>query len=168
MHRQKHGPVLQLHEQGVLAFGGFSQWGPGLCERGEEASCESYCPVESLTHTRSVFCACAPRRFCEEAPSLLSSTALKTDPPLLFRLLVCCVFVLLCVLAACFGARHVRSIWTFPLLPLLCAARGHFDLVAMILEAAVMSEGPEKAKKFCIDHMNSKRQTALMVACKHG
>ncbi|KXZ46698.1 hypothetical protein GPECTOR_41g662 [Gonium pectorale] len=31
-----------------------------------------------------------------------------------------------------------------------------------------MTEGPERAKKNCIDHANSKRQTALMVACKHG
>eukprot|EP00955_Chlamydomonas_euryale_P033940 349655-Chlamydomonas_euryale.AAC.8 len=31
-----------------------------------------------------------------------------------------------------------------------------------------MSEGVEKAKAVCIDHCNSKKQTALMVACKHG
>lgn len=31
-----------------------------------------------------------------------------------------------------------------------------------------MSEGPERAKRFCIDHPNAKKQTALMVACKHG
>lgn len=47
-------------------------------------------------------------------------------------------------------------------------ARGHFELVQLILETAVMTEGPERAKKNCIDHANSKRQTALMVACKHG
>ncbi|GIL60399.1 hypothetical protein Vafri_14847 [Volvox africanus] len=53
--------------------------------------------------------------------------------------------------------------------PLLqAAARGHFELVQLILETAVMTEGPERAKKNCIDHANSKRQTALMVACKHG
>ncbi|PNH07652.1 putative E3 ubiquitin-protein ligase [Tetrabaena socialis] len=53
--------------------------------------------------------------------------------------------------------------------PLLQAgARGHFELVQLILETAVMTEGPERAKKNCIDHANSKRQTALMVACKHG
>ncbi|GIL80568.1 hypothetical protein Vretimale_16011 [Volvox reticuliferus] len=53
--------------------------------------------------------------------------------------------------------------------PLLqAAARGHFELVQLILETAVMTEGPERAKKICIDHANSKRQTALMVACKHG
>jgi hypothetical protein len=40
--------------------------------------------------------------------------------------------------------------------------------VQLILEAAVMSSGPEKAKKHCIDHANAKRQTPLMVACKHG
>lgn len=48
------------------------------------------------------------------------------------------------------------------------AARGHFELVQSLLEAAVMCEGPEKAKKGCIDHTNAKRQTPLMVACKHG
>ena len=53
------------------------------------------------------------------------------------------------------------------LCPLL-VARGHFDLVQLILEAAVMSEGPDRAKRFCIDHPNAKRQTALIVACKHG
>ncbi|KAG2500768.1 hypothetical protein HYH03_001530 [Edaphochlamys debaryana] len=53
--------------------------------------------------------------------------------------------------------------------PLLqAAARGHFELVQLVLETAVMTEGPERAKKNCIDHANSKRQTALMVACKHG
>eukprot|EP00198_Chlamydomonas_reinhardtii_P006165 XP_001695501.1 predicted protein [Chlamydomonas reinhardtii] len=53
--------------------------------------------------------------------------------------------------------------------PLLqAAARGHFELVQLILETAVMTEGPERAKRNCIDHANSKRQTALMVACKHG
>ena len=53
------------------------------------------------------------------------------------------------------------------LCPLL-VARGHFDLVQLILETAVMSEGPDRAKRFCIDHTNAKRQTALIVACKHG
>lgn len=48
------------------------------------------------------------------------------------------------------------------------AARGHIELVAAILECAVMSEGPEKAKRACIDHCNAKHQTALVVACKHG
>ena len=48
------------------------------------------------------------------------------------------------------------------------AARGHFELVQLILETAVMTEGPERAKRNCIDHANAKRQTALMVACKHG
>mmetsp|Transcript_8096 Transcript_8096/g.19916 ORF Transcript_8096/g.19916 Transcript_8096/m.19916 type:complete len:1220 (-) Transcript_8096:755-4414(-) len=48
------------------------------------------------------------------------------------------------------------------------AARGHFELVQQLLEAAVISEGPERAKRHCIDHANIKRQTALMVACKHG
>lgn len=48
------------------------------------------------------------------------------------------------------------------------AARGHFELVQLVLETAVMTEGPEKAKKHCVDHANSKRQTALMVSCKHG
>lgn len=53
--------------------------------------------------------------------------------------------------------------------PLLqAAARGHFELLQLILETAVMTEGPEKAKRQCIDHTNSKRQTPLMVACKHG
>lgn len=47
-------------------------------------------------------------------------------------------------------------------------ARGHFELVQMLLEAAVMSEGVERANRHCIDHVNVKRQTALMVACKHG
>lgn len=47
-------------------------------------------------------------------------------------------------------------------------ARGHFELVQLLLESAVMSEGPERAKRHCIDHANAKRQTALMVACKHG
>lgn len=50
----------------------------------------------------------------------------------------------------------------------LRAARGHFELVQMVLEAAVMSEGPERAKRLCIDHTNAKKQSALMVACKHG
>lgn len=58
--------------------------------------------------------------------------------------------------------RHKASLF----LPL--AARGHFELVQLILETAVMTEGPERAKRNCIDHANSKRQTALMVACKHG
>ena len=31
-----------------------------------------------------------------------------------------------------------------------------------------MTDGPEKAKKLCIDYTNGKRQTALIVACKHG
>jgi ankyrin repeat protein len=31
-----------------------------------------------------------------------------------------------------------------------------------------MSEGIERAKKLCIDHTNIKRQSALIVACKHG
>ncbi|KAG1666453.1 hypothetical protein FOA52_015123 [Chlamydomonas sp. UWO 241] len=48
------------------------------------------------------------------------------------------------------------------------AARGHFELLQLVLEAAVMIEGPEKAKRYAIDHANSKKQTALMVACKHG
>lgn len=50
----------------------------------------------------------------------------------------------------------------------MSAARGHFDLVQSIVETAVAYEGPEKAKAHCIDHTNAKRQTALMVACKHG
>ncbi len=50
----------------------------------------------------------------------------------------------------------------------LHAARGHFELVQLILETAVMTEGPERAKRLCIDHANTKRQTPLMVACKHG
>jgi hypothetical protein len=50
----------------------------------------------------------------------------------------------------------------------LCAARGHFELVQLVLETAVMVDGPDKAKRLCIDHSNSKRQTALMAACKHG
>ncbi len=53
-------------------------------------------------------------------------------------------------------------------LPHLASARGHFEVVQLVLEAAVMSDGPEKAKRHCIDHCNAKRQTALMVACKHG
>eukprot|EP00798_Chlamydomonas_sp_ICE-L_P015775 gene15775-21898_t len=48
------------------------------------------------------------------------------------------------------------------------AARGHFELLQLILETAVMVDGPERAKKDCIDHSNQKKQTALMVACKHG
>eukprot|EP00798_Chlamydomonas_sp_ICE-L_P010137 gene10137-8039_t len=48
------------------------------------------------------------------------------------------------------------------------AARGHFELLQLILETAVMSAGPEKAKKACIDRPNLKKQTAIMVACKHG
>ena len=31
-----------------------------------------------------------------------------------------------------------------------------------------MSEGIERAKKLCIDHVNQKQQSALIVACKHG
>ncbi|GAX81490.1 hypothetical protein CEUSTIGMA_g8919.t1 [Chlamydomonas eustigma] len=53
--------------------------------------------------------------------------------------------------------------------PLIQAsARGHFDLVQLILETAVMTDGPEKARRNCIDHTNAKHQTALIVACKHG
>lgn len=53
--------------------------------------------------------------------------------------------------------------------PLLqAAARGHFELLQLILETAVMCEGPDKAKRHCIDHTNSKRQTPLIVSCKHG
>lgn len=48
------------------------------------------------------------------------------------------------------------------------AARGHSELVQMLVEAAVMCDGVEKAKRNCIDHTNNKRQTALIVACKHG
>lgn len=54
------------------------------------------------------------------------------------------------------------------LLPCRLAARGHFELLQLVLETAVMIEGPEKAKRYAIDHANSKKQTALMVACKHG
>lgn len=49
-----------------------------------------------------------------------------------------------------------------------CAGRGHFELVQLILETAVIAEGPDKAKKLCIDSTTIKRQTALMVASKHG
>lgn len=57
-----------------------------------------------------------------------------------------------------------------PTVLLLClsTARGHFELVQMVLEAAVMSEGPERAKRLCVDHVNAKRQSALMAACKMG
>ncbi|MEW5305082.1 MAG: hypothetical protein WDW36_007646 [Sanguina aurantia] len=48
------------------------------------------------------------------------------------------------------------------------SARGHSELVQMLVEAAVMCDGVEKAKRNCIDHTNNKRQTALIVACKHG
>lgn len=48
------------------------------------------------------------------------------------------------------------------------AACGHFELLQLIVETAVMTDGPDKAKRYVIDHANAKRQTALMVACKHG
>lgn len=38
----------------------------------------------------------------------------------------------------------------------------------IIVETAVMVEGVDKAKRLCIDHTNAKKQSALMVACKHG
>lgn len=50
----------------------------------------------------------------------------------------------------------------------MLAARGHFELLQSILETAVAYEGVEKAKLHCIDHTNAKRQSALIVACKHG
>lgn len=48
------------------------------------------------------------------------------------------------------------------------AARGHYELLQAVLEAAVLVDGIDKAKRLCIDHRNAKKQTALMVACKHG
>jgi hypothetical protein len=38
----------------------------------------------------------------------------------------------------------------------------------MILEAAVMCEGPDTAKKRCINHSNKRGQSALMLACMNG
>lgn len=56
--------------------------------------------------------------------------------------------------------------------PTLChvpsAAKGYLELVQLILESAVAHEGPARAKHLCLDHVNAKRQSALMVSCKHG
>lgn len=49
-----------------------------------------------------------------------------------------------------------------------CAGRGHARMVQAILEAAVISQGLTRAKKRCINHSNSKGQSALMLACIHG
>lgn len=48
------------------------------------------------------------------------------------------------------------------------AGRGWLSIVQIIVETAVMVEGVDKAKRLCIDHTNAKKQSALMVACKHG
>jgi hypothetical protein len=41
-------------------------------------------------------------------------------------------------------------------------------MVQAILEAAVLSQGLTRAKKRCINHSNSKGQSALMLACMSG
>jgi hypothetical protein len=48
------------------------------------------------------------------------------------------------------------------------AGRGHFRLVQQILETAVMLEGPDKAKRLCINACNTRGQTALSMACMNG
>jgi len=50
----------------------------------------------------------------------------------------------------------------------VASSHGHHIIVQSIVEAAVMLEGPERAKKLIIDHVSSKGMTALMLACKHG
>lgn len=53
--------------------------------------------------------------------------------------------------------------------PLLVAAgRGHYRLVQLILETAVAHDGPEKAKKNCINHTSLRGQSALLLACMNG
>ena len=46
--------------------------------------------------------------------------------------------------------------------------RGHYRLVQMILEAAVVREGPDRAKQRCINHANKRGQSALILACVNG
>lgn len=57
-----------------------------------------------------------------------------------------------------------NTAYAFPVM----AGRGHNRLVQQILETAVMHEGAEKAKHACINHVNKKGQSALMMACING
>lgn len=68
----------------------------------------------------------------------------------------------------CHGLAHLLVLSLPDLHCFNLAARGHIELVQLILETLVMTDGPDKAKRNVIDHANAKRQTALMVACKHG
>ena len=38
----------------------------------------------------------------------------------------------------------------------------------LLLESAVLSEGPERAKALVINHVNKRGHSALMLACMHG
>ena len=38
----------------------------------------------------------------------------------------------------------------------------------LLLESAVLSEGPERAKALIINHVNKRGHSALMLACMHG
>jgi hypothetical protein len=48
------------------------------------------------------------------------------------------------------------------------AGRGQHRMVQQILETAVALEGPEKAKRVCINAVNTRGQTALSMACMNG
>lgn len=53
--------------------------------------------------------------------------------------------------------------------PLMVAAGcGHLAVLQVLLETAVAKEGPDRAKKHCINHTNVKGQSALMLACGNG
>jgi hypothetical protein len=47
-------------------------------------------------------------------------------------------------------------------------ARGHTRLCQAIIEAAVLSQGLTRAKQRCINHINARGHSALMVACMNG
>jgi hypothetical protein len=64
-------------------------------------------------------------------------------------------------LGRCWAAVYVCDLW-------FSTGKGHARMVQAILEAAVLSQGLTRAKKRCINHSNSKGQSALMLACISG